>query len=284
MMDLWYRFVDAVLPFAWTGPAFMKNALLGILLITPLCGLAGTIVVSNRLAFFADSIGHSALTGVALGALLGLATPLPAVMLFVAIFAVAIVGARRITAESSDTVIGALAAFAVALGLVILSRGGSFARFSGILVGDVLTVGPNDLAFLAVVVAAAACLWLALYNGLVMMSVNHALARSRRMRVTAIEIAFLIILAEVVAVAIPWVGLLVVNALIVLPAAAARNISTGMRSFTLVSVAGAAASGVAGLALSYEWGSAAGPSVVIVAFAWYALTVAGRSLFKSLAA
>ena len=91
MMDAIYSLMDAVLPFAWLGSNFMKNAFLAVLLVTPLFGLISTMVVSNRMAFFSDSLGHGAFTGIAIGVLLGSVSPLLSLVVFSVVFALFII-------------------------------------------------------------------------------------------------------------------------------------------------------------------------------------------------
>jgi len=122
-MEIWYAFVDHFLPFAWSQHTFMKNALLAVLLVSPVFAIMGTMVVNNKMAFFSDTIGHSALTGIAIGVLLGFQDPLWIMVIFSVLLAVAISLLKNMTGASTDTVIGAVSATMVALGIVILSRG-----------------------------------------------------------------------------------------------------------------------------------------------------------------
>ena len=86
-MSFWYAFIDTILPFGWLEPNFMKNALLAVLIMTPLFGILGTMIVNNRMAFFSDALGHSALTGIAVGILLGIADTNVSMIIFAFIFA-----------------------------------------------------------------------------------------------------------------------------------------------------------------------------------------------------
>ncbi len=118
-MTFWYSLVDMLLPFEWARPLFMKNALLGVLLVTPLFGLLGTMVVNNRMAFFSDALGHSALTGIALGVLLGIRQPLWSMVFFSILLSVVILIVKNANTASTDTVIGVFSSTAVALGIVL---------------------------------------------------------------------------------------------------------------------------------------------------------------------
>ncbi|HWR31154.1 MAG TPA: metal ABC transporter permease, partial [Negativicutes bacterium] len=148
MLDWWYGLVNYILPFQWMGHTFMKNALLAVLLVTPLFGLLGTMVVSNRMAFFSDSLGHGAFTGIAIGALLGGIRPLTALVVFSVLFALSITVIKNRSGVSTDSVIGVFSSTAIALGLMIMSRGGSFTKYSSYLIGDLLSITPTEIGML----------------------------------------------------------------------------------------------------------------------------------------
>ena len=270
--------LDMLLPFSWVGHAFMKNAFLAVLLVMPLFGLLSTMVVSSHMAFFSDSLGHGAFTGIAVGVLLGI-SPAASLVAFSVAFALLIVCIKNKSRASADTVIGVFSSTAIAIGLMLMSRGGGFQKFSSYLIGDLLSITPGDLAALAVVFVLVAVLWAWLYNRLLIVSINASFARSRGIPCSAIEAAFAAMLAVVVAISIQWVGILIINSMLVLPAAAARNIAEGAKSYHLASVLIALASGITGLILAYELGMAAGATIVAVAAAIYFFTlVAGRRL------
>jgi zinc transport system permease protein len=242
---------------------FMRTALFALLLVTPLLGLIGAVVVENKLAFFSDALGHSALTGVALGSIIGIARPGVAMTLFALVFALLLDRIRRSSVASSDTVISVFSSTAIALGLVLLSRGGGFGKFSNYLIGDILTVNPDDLALLAVVCGGAAVYWAISFNKLMLISVSPLLAASRGVRVGWHQTLFMLVLTVVVMSAIRWVGVLMINSLLILPAAAARNISRGTRKYQLLSAIFAVVSGLAGLSLSYALNTATGPTIAL---------------------
>ena len=245
--------IEILLPFDWARHLFMQNALWAILMITPLFGMLGTMVVNNRMAFFADTIGHSALTGIALGVILGLANPLAAMIFFAIIMAMVVSTVKEETHSSSDTVIGVFSATAVALGVVILSQGGGFNKYSGYLIGDLLSITPGELGLLAIVVVLFLIYWAISFNKLLLVSVHPSLARSRGINVALVDLAFGICLAVVVTVSIQWVGILIINSLLVLPAATARNITGSILAYHWVSVLIALSCGVGGLIFSYYW-------------------------------
>lgn len=146
-MNLWYGLVG-LLPFEWAEPGsmyFMKNALLAILVISPLFALLSTMVVEHRMAFFSDALGHSAFTGIAIGALCGLADSTWCAVALSVVFALLFTLVQQKSKMASDTVIGVFSSTAIALGIFIytLGGGGSFTKFNSLLIGDILSVSPG---------------------------------------------------------------------------------------------------------------------------------------------
>ena len=274
-MSLWAAWVSH-LPFAWASYGFMQNALLAVVLISPVFALLGCMVINNQMAFYSDAIGHAALTGVAVGALLGLADPTwPMIILGVAL-ALCIVVVRRFSTSSTDTAIGVMMAVTVAFGIVILSRGGGFARASRFLIGDVLTITREDLRRLAVLAAVVLGFWLFGFNRLFLVAVNRSLARSRQIPVWTVDALFSALVAVFVMVSIQWVGLLVINALLIVPAAASRNLANSTPQYYLMAVLISFTCGVLGLVASFYLGSATGATIVLCAGFCFVLTLAIR--------
>lgn len=272
-MEIWYWFC-ALLPFAWLQEyIFMQHALLAVLILSPLLALLGTLAVGNRMAFFADSVAHASLTGLAIGVLLGAATPLPAMLLFAALFAALLTLLRRFSSASTDTHISICAATAVALGVALLSRGRGLARFTSYLTGDLLSITPTEIALLTGAASIALIFWLFFFNSAMLAGFNSALARSRGSNPVVIEFVFALLLAELVTLVIPWVGLLVINALLIIPAAAARNLAGGLRAYHLIAIAGGLLCGLAGLVTSFYTGTATGATIVLYAALWYLCTL-----------
>ena len=265
-MELWYMLVD-LLPFDWAEPGrmfFVKNALLAVLVITPLFGLLSTMVVHSRMSFFSDALGHSAFTGMAIGALCGLSDPSWSAVIFAVIFAILFNLVRRKTSLASDTVIGVFSSTAVAMGIFISTLGGrTFTRYNSLRIGDSLSVEPAKIGLLALILLGTILLWVFSFNPLMLSAVHPALADSRGIRVFWQETLFSAVIAVMVTLSMTWVGLLVINSLLGLPAAAARNAAKNMAQYHLLSVAGAAAAGVAGLMTSYYWGTSAGASITL---------------------
>lgn len=274
-MEFWYSIVE-LLPFEWAAPGsmyFMKNALLAVLVISPLFGLLSTMVVTNRMSFFSDALGHSAFTGIAIGTLCGLADPMWMAVLLAAAFALLFTYVRHKSNMASDTVIGVFSSTAVALGIFIATLdGGSFTKFNSLLIGDILSVEPGKIALLAAILLVVVVLWVCSFNQLMLSSIHPALADSRGIKVFWQEAVFSMAIAVVVTVSMTWVGLLVINSLLVLPAAAGRNLARNMRQYHLISLLGAVVAGIAGLMTSYYIGSSAGASITLYLSVWFAIT------------
>lgn len=277
-MNELYAVMDALLPFDCFRHMFMKNALLGVLLVTPVFALLGTMVVNNRMAFFADALGHSALTGIAIGVIAGVGQPTWSMVLFSILLSLAILAVKRANTASTDTIIGVFSSSAVALGVVLLSLRGGFAKYSAYLIGDLLSIGAADLAMLAAAFVCVVALWFAVFNKLLVVSVNPSLARSRGISVNLYETLFTLVTAVVVTLSIQWVGVLIISSLMVLPAAAARNVARNMRQYHVTAVSITLLSGVAGLILSYAWGTSSGATIVLITSALFFATLALRPL------
>lgn len=272
-MEAIYNLMDAVLPVPALQFSFMKNAFLAILLLTPLLGLLGTMAVNQQMAFFSDALGHSALTGIGLGMILGIGNDLVSMLIFGIIWAVLISLIKHTGAASADTVISVFSSTSVAAGLLILSRGGGFAKYSSLLIGDILAVTPQDVLYLLIALVVGVGIWMLLYNGLLLTSINPSLARSRGVNTRLYEIAFSILVAVAVMLAIRWVGVMLINALLILPAASARNISRNARSHALFSVLFALVSGLAGLFSAYSWNTSAGAAIILYAALIYVISL-----------
>ncbi|MBE6831182.1 MAG: metal ABC transporter permease [Ruminococcaceae bacterium] len=266
-MNAVYSLIDLFLPFEWTEFNYMKNALLAVLLITPLFGLVGTMIVNNKMSFFSDALGHSALTGIAIGVLMGIDNYLISMMGFALLFALCISAVMDSGTSSADTIIGVFSSTGLALGIVLLSASGGFAKYSGYLIGDILTVQPAEIVMLAFILLAVLVIWDLFFNKLLLTSINADLAASKGINTRFVEKLFVIIVAAIVTVSIKWVGVLIINSLLVLPAASARNLAKGMRSYHLIAVFISLFSGVSGLIVSYYTGTAAGGTIVLIAAA-----------------
>ena len=274
-MQILYSLLS-LLPFTWAqadGLLFMKNAFLAILVITPLFGLLSTMVVTNRMSFFSDALGHSAFTGMAIGSLAGALAPTPCAAVFAVVFALLFTLVRHRAHMSSDTVIGVFSSTAVALGIFIATLGGqSFTKFNALLIGDVLSVTPGEIILLFFILLGIVVLWLLSLNKMLLTGAHPALADSRGIRVTLYEALFAVAIALVVTLSMSWVGLMVINSMLVLPGAAARNLARNMRQYHLFSVLGALVAGIAGIITSFEIGASAGATITLYLALFFALS------------
>ncbi|MBQ6233947.1 MAG: metal ABC transporter permease [Clostridia bacterium] len=277
-MDTVYRVMDTLLPFGFLRFTFMKNALLAMLLLTPLLSLLGTMAVNQRMAFFSDALGHSALAGVGLGMLLGVQNVTLSLVVFGVLFAVLVSTVNRSGAATKDTTISVFSSMGIALGLLLLSRDGKFSNYSSLLTGDILSIGQGDLLWLLVGLIAGVVVWAFLYNKLLVSAVSPELAESRGVRTRYLEYAFAVLVAVAVMLSIRWVGVLLINALLILPAAAARNVTRSAAQHALWSVVFGLVSGVAGLAISYALNTGVGAAVVLCAGLIYFVTLLIRRL------
>lgn len=280
-MSTIYQILETVFPFQWIHYDFMKNAFLAILIITPLFGIFGTMIVNNRMAFFSEALGHSAFTGIAIGVLLGMTNTNLSMVLFAVVFALALNKIKRMKTISIDTIISVFSSFSTSIGLVILSQNGNFSKYSNILVGDILSITPGEIGLLLLVFIVTIVFWLTCFNKLHAMSLNESLANSKGIPTVLIDNLFVIIIAMIVMLSIKWVGILIINALLILPAAASRNIASDMREYHLFSVIISVFSGITGLILSYYNNTATGPTIVIIAAIIFFATLAARPFFKN---
>ena len=279
MFDTLYNAIDLILPFQWLSHTFMKNAFIAIIIITPLFGLLSTMVVSYKMSFFADSLGHGAFTGIAVGILLGGIDPMWGATLFSICFAIAITIIKNKGTSSTDTIIGVFSSTSIALGLVLMSFSSSLSKFSSYLVGDLLSISQNQIILLIFVFIAIIVLWSLIFNKLLVTSLNTSLANSRGMNTLLIEIIFTCTIAVIVTITIRWVGLLIINSLLVLPAAASRNISRNIRQYHLFSILIAIFSGIVGLIISYYLNTVTGATIVLVASVIFFITLFIRRKF-----
>lgn len=277
-MTLWYALWDA-LPFQIFHWDFMKNALLAILLMAPLFGLMSTMIVTGKMSFFSDALGHSAFTGIAIGCICGAAAPTWVAVLFSVIFALVFSYVRSRSNHAADTLIGVFSSTAVALGIFIATLGGSsFTKYNRYLIGDVLSVTPDQIGVLALVLVAVLLFWILFSNHLTLASVHPQLASSRGIKTWHIQALFTVAIAVVVTLAISWVGLLILNSLLVLPGASARNIAKNLRQYHLISFLFALFSGIGGLLLSYHFGTSTGAAISLILALCFAVSFCFRKV------
>lgn len=267
-----YDVLTFLFPFEFLEMQFMKNAFLGMVLAAPLLGLLSTMVVNQKMAFFSDAIGHSALTGIGIGVVLGIGTPTQVMLVFAVVLGICIAYFSYKHPQTTDTVIGVFSAISVALGTMLLSVGGNFNQYTHYLIGDLLSITPKDLGKLGVLLILLLLCWYILFNQLVLTSLNVSLANSRKVHTLGVQIFFTTLVACVVVICIPWVGVLLINAFLILPAAISRNIAQNMGQYQRYAIGVALLSGIIGLIIAYNLGTSAGATVVVVMGILYVVT------------
>ena len=277
-MSIWYALCDS-LPLEMLHWDFMKNAMLALLMMAPLFGLMSTMIVTGRMSFFSDALGHSAFTGIAIGSLFGLIAPLWAAVLFSVGFALLFSYVRSRSNQAADTIIGVFSSTAVALGIFVATLGGgSFTKYNKYLIGDILSVTPEEIGLLALVLIIVVVFWIFFSNRLSLTAIHPQLASSRGIPVALSQTLFTVAVAVVVTLCISSVGLLILNSLLVLPAASARNVSRNLKEYHGLSVLFALVAGIGGLTVSYYLGSSAGAAISLILALIFATTFAFRKV------
>ena len=271
-MSIWYQ-ICRVLPFEMLRWDFLCNALLAILLMAPLFGLMSTMIVTGRMSFFSDALGHSAFTGIAIGSIFGIALPTAAAVVFSIVFALLFSWIRNRSNQAADTIIGVFSSTAVALGIFISTLGGSsFTKYNTYLIGDILSVTPGEIGSLALVLVAVLVFWILCANRLTLTLIHPQLASSRGIRVKLSQTLFTVAIAVVVTLCISSVGLLILNSLLVLPAASARNVAKNLKQYHGFSVSFALVAGIGGLVISYHLGCSTGAAISLILALIFAVT------------
>lgn len=252
-------------PGSFLSMSFNIQALLAVILVSIICGTVGSLVVGNRMAFFSDALAHCAFAGVALGMLLGVMTQAnpegafyqwlePLIMIsFGAVIGLAIAFVREQTSLASDTVIGVFFAGAIGFGAMLfkaLSRRGYFDP-EGFLFGNPLSVNVVDLIVLMGLVLVTVGLLYWMYNYYVFASFNPSLGRARRIPVRLCNYLFIILLALIVNLCLRIVGALLINAMLIVPAATASNLCLNMRQLFWTTILLSLSVGVLGTWLSF---------------------------------
>ncbi|MBK8771105.1 MAG: metal ABC transporter permease [Rhizobiales bacterium] len=252
---------------------FFRRALLAGLAVALVAGPIGCFIVWRRMAYFGETLAHAGLLGAGLGLLFNVNIAITAVVVAM-ILALILIALRRQQQLAVDTILGILSHTALALGVVVIGLvTGAVTGHLDILFGDVLTVSSRDVWTVWIVAAAALLLLATLWRRMIAISVHEDLARAEGINVQLVELLFTLLIAFVVAISMKIVGLLLITALTVIPAAAARRLSATPESMAVLSVVLAAAAVLAGLFMSAAWGTVAGPSIVLSAGLLFVLTL-----------
>lgn len=278
MIDLspLYYLVADLLPFECLQARFMQQALVGLLLLSPMAATMGVQVVSFRMAFFSDAISHSAFTGIALGLIFSV-DPHWTMPLFGLLVGLGIVAVLRHSALSADTVIGVFFSAAIAFGLAVVSRDRTVARdLQRFLYGDILTISDVDILWLMGLFAALALFQTLSYNRMLYIGLNSTLAKAHRIRVALCQYLFAGLLALIVMFSVWAVGVLLVTAMLIVPAAAARNFARCAGSMFWWSLLVSMTSAIAGLLISaQDWANTAtGATIILIACLWFLISIA----------
>ena len=279
-MEAIYSILEALIPFEFIDYAFMKNALIAIILVTPIFAILGTMIVNNKMAFFSDALGHSALTGIALGMVLGISNMNISMILFAIIFALLLNYVKNKTNYGADTIISVFSSIAIALGLAMLAQSGNFNKYSSYLVGDILSISNTEILYLFLAFIAVIAFWYLMFNKLNVTSINTTLARSRGVNTKTIDNIFAVLIAIIVMISIRFIGILLINSLLILPAASSRNVAKNMRTYHLFAVIFSLFSGITGLIISYYWNIPTGPMIVLISGLIYFITFGLKKRIK----
>lgn len=279
-MGVIYSILEALIPFEFIDYAFMKNALIAIILVTPVFAILGTMIVNNKMAFFSDALGHSALTGIALGMVLGISNMNISMILFAVIFALLLNYVKNKTNYGADTIISVFSSIAIALGLAMLAQSGNFNKYSSYLVGDILSISNTEILYLFLAFIAVIAFWYLMFNKLNVTSINTTLARSRGVNTKTIDNVFAVLIAIIVMISIRFIGILLINSLLILPAASSRNVAKNMRTYHLFAVIFSLFSGITGLIISYYWNIPTGPMIVLISGLIYFITFGLKKRIK----
>jgi zinc transport system permease protein len=276
-----YDLIGRLLPLEVMQPVFMKQALVALVLLAPMCAAMGVQVVSFRMAFFSDAISHSAFAGVALGLIMSADVRLTMMGLALLVgLGIAAVGRR--SSLSTDTVIGVFFSAMVAFGLAVVSRDRSVARdMQRFLYGDILTISNAEVVWLGILFLALMTFQAVGYNRLLYAGLNPSLASAHRVRVHVYQYVFAGILSLVVIFSVWAVGVFLVTAMLIVPAATARNLAHSAGGMFWWALVAGLTSAVAGLVLSAQpWArTATGATVILVATAWFIVS-AGVSFLR----
>lgn len=263
-MDTIYQLMDTLIPFEFISYVFMKNSLLAILIASPIYALIGTMVVNKKMAFFSDAMGHSALAGIAVGVMFGFTNHTLSMIIFAIIFSILLNYVKDRITYGTDTLISVFTSVAMALGLALLSIKGSFNQYSSYLIGDLLSITSDEIVFLFICLIFVVILWVFTYNKLSAESIHRTLAKSKGINGKVYDYIFSAFIAVVIMLSIRWIGILLINSLIILPAASSRNISFNTRQYHFWAILFSLLIGVMGLIISYYIKIPTGPIIVIL--------------------
>ncbi|MBI3627062.1 metal ABC transporter permease [Candidatus Uhrbacteria bacterium] len=251
--------------------AFIQRALSAGLLMAILSSLLGVLVILRRMTFYSDAISHATLTGIALGILWGISPTIGAVA-FSLLIGFLVIWFSQKKVLQADSVIGVLFSGSVALGVLLLSRvSGYKVNLINYLFGDILAVSRNDLILSAVLFVFVVLLGAVYFRDLLFVSFSRDLARVRGLKIAWWDYFFALLLSLTIALSIKIVGVILVSALIIIPATTAKLVSKNVREMVIWSIVFGVVSVFLGLVGSYYWDFPSGPGIVMVQVVLFAL-------------
>jgi zinc transport system permease protein len=260
--------------------AFVVNGLLCALILGPLLGGIGTMVVAKRMAFFSQAVGHAALTGVAIGVIIGesYTAPYMSMFSFCLLFGLFLNFARNRTKMSTDTLIGVFLSISLAVGataLLWVSAKVNTHILDTVMFGSILTVNDTDISVLLATTVITAAVALPLYNRMLLASLNPSLAHVRGIRVNLLEYVFVLLITILTVACVKIIGAVLVEALLLIPAAAARNLNRSIRGFVWWSIVFSTVSCIAGiyLPLRFDLPVPSGGAIILVGAAIFLVTL-----------
>ena len=269
---------------------FVINAMICALLIGPILGGIGTMVVTKKMAFFSEAVGHAAMTGIAVGVLLGEPFSAPYISLFTycILFGLIINYTKNRTKMASDTLIGVFLAMSIALGgslLIYVSAKVNSHALESILFGSILTVNDTDIYILVVSAIIIGCVLIPYLNKMLLASFNPSLAIVRGVNVKLIEYIFIVIVTVITIASVKIIGSILVEALLLIPAAAAKNLSKSIKSFVSYSVIFALISCLLGvyLPIHFDISIPSGGAIIMISSFIFIATTIIKMLFKNFA-
>lgn len=277
-----YSLLGQMIPLDIMQFTFMQKALLGLLLLSPMTAVMGVHVVNFRMSFFSDAISHSAFAGAALGILFSV-NPQWTMIAFAVLIGAGIVMVQNRSTLSADTVIGVFFSAAVAFGLAILSREkGTSRQIQSFLFGDPLTLSDQEITLLFGLLLALLAFQAFAYNRMLYIGLNSLLAKTHRVKVAIYQYTFAVLLSCVVIFSVWAVGILLVTALLIVPAASARNFCRNAKGMFWWTLLISLASSLSGLLVSaQEWAMISpGSAIILSACLWFVLSLLKLSMFR----
>jgi zinc transport system permease protein len=268
MYDWWIALAKALGLSSELQYPFVARGIVAILLLAPLLGGLSHLVVARRLAFFSTTLGQAALTGLVIGVAVGqpLDDTYASILGFCLLVAIVMVYVRRQATLPPDTVIGVFMAFTLGLGICLLvaaTRRFNIHQIEAVMFGSVLTLTDHDLVLVLVLGALLGCATALAYNAILADSLSPPIARARRVPTTAIDYGFVVIVTIAITVSLKVIGALLVEAMVVVPAAAARNLARSTRGYLIWSMVIALVAGLGGLVISTVWRVPTGGAIVL---------------------